>query len=340
MILEYLEKFKDRDFLNDLKKYKKDILKKLKFIIDKDKEGLEVLKKVYGEFYFLIDYLLIILLSHTPYYNFFIKSYSELMKDYVEISRKVRVWEFIKVAGKANNNDLFLERLDVNNGYVDISEVKDIYAKEMIRVELKELGEMARKIKLPNEEIIKELLDEISIYLKDKVKYSFGGVKVDKVVKDIPLEWHPPCIRKILEDILSGGSPSHYARRSFVVYWFAAKFNPNLRPLDKDGNLVNLSALDIAKEEEIEKFIDEMIEIFKNVDDFNEEKTRYYIMHNIGYKVGHQRFTHCEYCKNWKDDKGKGLKEYCNPDEICMKKFIIHPLDYLCYKMKSEKHDK
>ncbi len=283
----------------------------------------------------LLDFILIILLAHTPYFNAFIKKYAEIKKIKVikKLPNKISVWEFIKIASRSRINDLHLERLDLENGLVDITTIKEIFAKEIIRVELMELGENIKKRKLPDDNVVKELLDEINNYLKDKIKYEHvGRIKALKFKGNIPLEWHPPCIRGILNDILSGGSPSHYARRSFVVYWFCAKFNPNLRPLDKNGNLVNVSATDIAPEEEIEKFIDELIEmLFKNVEDFDEKKTRYYIMHNIGYKVGHGRLTHCEYCKNWQNDGGKGLSYYCKPDELCKKKFIIHPLDYLCY---------
>ncbi|XRO76612.1 hypothetical protein ACO3VM_07505 [Methanocaldococcus sp. 10A] len=342
MLLEYLDEFKDIDFLESLKRYRDLILSKLRYIYEKNKEYerdlgeysklVNIDKKKLDA---LIDYLLIILLSHTNYFNSFIKEYSEIKKYNLikNLPNKISVWEFIKTASKARNNDLHLERLDLKNGYVDITEVKEIYAREFIRVELKHLGDLAKKVKLPEEKIIEDLLNEINNYLKDKVKYEqIEGIKALNYKGNIPLEWHPPCIRGILNDILSGGSPSHYARRSFVVYWFCAKFNPNLRPLDKNGNLVNLSAIDIASEEEIERFIDELIEMmFKNVEDFDEKKTRYYIMHNIGYKVGHKRLTHCEYCKNWQSDGGKGLSYYCKPDEICKKKFIIHPLDYLCY---------
>ena len=99
---------------------------------------------------------------------------------------------------------------------------------------------------------------------------------------------------------------------------------------------MNISALDIAKSEEaVENFLEEMLRIFGNVEDFNPEKTRYYISHNIGYRVA-DHLTHCEYCKNWREDGGKGLSYYCNPDEICRmrrngKPIVIHPLDYLCY---------
>ena len=386
MLLEYLDEFKDIDFLKALKVSKKYLVRRLKQIfedksssiftnitneimefndilrlvdIDIDEEvekrlpnddsrynvkvrsniELEVKKEIVIN---LLDFLLIILLSHTPYFNSFVRKYSELKKDKViENIRekyndyKIPVWEFIKIASKSRVNELHLERLDLERGKVDINEVKDIYAKEVVRVELIKLGEIVKQTKLPDDEIVNELLEEINNYLKNinEAKYTpIEGIKALNFKGNIPLEWHPPCIRGILNDILSGGSPSHYARRSFVVYWFCAKFNPNLRPLDKNGNLVNISATDIASEEEIERFIDELIEmLFKNVEDFDEKKTRYYIMHNIGYKVGHGRLTHCEYCKNWQNDGGKGLSYYCKPDEICKKKFIIHPLDYLCY---------
>ncbi|CAB3288373.1 DNA primase large subunit PriL [Methanocaldococcus lauensis] len=343
MLLEYLEEFKDIDFLESIKKYRNLILSKLRYIYEKNEEYKKDLKLYLvldnidkKKLEALIDYLLIILLSHTNYFNSFIKEYSEIKKyDLIKkLPNKISVWEFIKTASKSRNNDLHLERLDLENGYVDITEIKKIYAREFIRVELKHLGELAKNVKLPDDEIVKDLLKEINDYLKDKVKYEYTEeIKVNNNIlcENIPLGWHPPCIRGILHDILSGGSPSHYARRSFVVYWFCAKFNPNLRPLDKEGNLINVSATDITSEENIEKFIDEVIEIFKNVEDFDENKTRYYIMHNIGYKVGHGRFTHCEYCKNWKSDDGKGLSYYCKPDNICKKRNIIHPLDYLCY---------
>ncbi|AIJ06041.1 DNA primase, large subunit [Methanocaldococcus bathoardescens] len=340
MLLEYLDEFKDIDFLKALKDYELLILSKLKYIFEGSNEyeldlrnflRFENLER--DKLDSLIDYLLIILLSHTPYFNAFVKNYAEMKKFDVlkNLPNKISVWEFIKTASKSRNNDLHLERLDLENGYVDVTEVKEIYAREFIRVELKKLGDMAKQAKLPDEDIIKDLLNEINNYLKDKVKYEqIEGIKALNYKGNIPLEWHPPCIRGILNDILSGGSPSHYARRSFVVYWFCAKFNPNLRPLNDKGELVNIPATDIASEEEIERFIDEIIEMFKNVEDFDEKKTRYYISHNIGYKVA-DHITHCEYCKNWQSDGGKGLSYYCKPDEICKKKFIIHPLDYLCY---------
>ena len=370
MFWEHLDKFKNVDFVEAVKncvtiingKYKSPILSKLRYIFveeeyakkeEQDEEDfekfLEEVKKEYHddlnsykgylgietikEFEYLVDYLLLILMANTKYTNVYIKKYAEIYKEEMEkkLPNKVNVWEFIKVASLSRDNDLHLERLDLKNGQVNIYRIKETYAREFIRVKLKELIDKIKKVKLPEDETIKNILNEIENYLKDKVKFeSIEGIKALDYEGEIPLEWHPPCIRGILRDIQTGGSPSHYARRSFVVYWFVAKFNPNLRPLE-NGELVNISALDIASEEEVEKFIDDLISmLFKNVEDFDEKKTRYYISHNIGYKVA-SHITHCEYCKNWKDDGGKGLSYYCNPDDICKKRGIIHPLDYLCY---------
>ncbi|EHP83771.1 hypothetical protein [Methanotorris formicicus] len=369
MFWEHLDKFKDVDFIEAIKncvtvingKCKSPILSKLQYIFVEEeyaeKYGREDFEKFFEEiknkynddlikykerflemedikeFEYLVDYLLLILMANTRYSNVYIRKYAEKYKEEMEkkLSNEVNIWEFIKIASLSRDNDLHLERLDLKNGQVNIYRIKETYAREVIRVKLKELVDKIKKVKLPEDETIKNILNEIENYLKDKVKFeSIEGIKALNYRGEIPLEWHPPCIRGILRDIQTGGSPSHYARRSFVVYWFVAKFNPNLRPLE-NGELVNISALDIASEEEIEKFIDDLISmLFKNVEDFDEKKTRYYISHNIGYKVaGH--ITHCEYCKNWKDDGGKGLSYYCNPDEICRRGDIIHPLDYLCY---------
>ncbi|HIP16869.1 MAG TPA: hypothetical protein EYG76_01000 [Methanothermococcus okinawensis] len=343
MLWDDLDKIKEYDFFKEINNNTNIKLIKylLKYIFQGDNSYYELLNTVFkGEDRYLMDilinYLTLIIIANTKYHNLYIKKYAEKnLKSIVDIlPNEVSIWEFINIGALSRNNDLHLERMDLNNGLVNIYPVKKIYGMELIRIRLKE---MVEKIKSHNnEQLLKnDNVKEILNFIKTIVKFEdVGGIKSIGFKGEIPKEWHPPCIRGILEDILSGGSPSHYARRSFVAYWFCAKFNPNLRPIE-NGELINVSALEIAKEEEIEDFLDEVVKIFNTVGDFNVDRTKYYVSHNIGYRVANH-ITHCEYCKNWKEDGGKGLAYYCNPDDICKmrkdgKPIIIHPLDYLCY---------
>ncbi|GBF36207.1 hypothetical protein [Methanofervidicoccus abyssi] len=346
MFWDNLDKVKDCDFFQEIEdRVNLKLIKYfLKYIFQGDKSYQELLNTIFRNKEerekkdVLIKYLTFIIVANTRYYNLYIKNYGErYFKEVLDkLPNKIPVWEFIKVSALSRNNDLKLERLDLEKGLVNIYPVKKTYSIEIIRVKLREMVEKIRAKKdidiLENKNI-----EEIVRFIGEMVKFrDIGGMRTVEYKGEIPLEWHPPCIRRILEDILSGGSPSHYARRSFVVYWFCAKFNPNLRPLNRNGELINIGAVDIAKSEEaVENFIEEMLRIFSNVEDFNPEKTRYYISHNIGYKVA-DHLTHCEYCKNWREDGGKGLSYYCSPDDICSmrkngKPVVIHPLDYLCY---------
>jgi DNA primase large subunit len=143
MLLEYLDEFKDIDFLKALKVSKKYLVRRLKQIfedksssiftnitneimefndilrlvdIDIDEEvekrlpnddsrynvkvrsniELEVKKEIVIN---LLDFLLIILLSHTPYFNSFVRKYSELKKDKVieNIREKYNDYKIIEV---------------------------------------------------------------------------------------------------------------------------------------------------------------------------------------------------------------------------------------------------
>ena len=343
MFWEELDKIKDLDFFEEITDNLNLKLIKylLGYIFEDDNSYYNILNATVEDKELkniLINYLTLIIIANTKYYNIYIKKYAE--KNYKDAMDKlpnnIPVWEFINVASQSRNNDLHLERMDLDNGFVNICQVKETYAIELLRVKLKEMVERIRLHELPKEVKNNEKIKEIINFIGSIVKFEgIEGIKISNFKGDIPKEWHPPCIRGILDDILSGGSPSHYARRSFVVYWFCAKFNPNLRPVE-NGELVNIGALDIAKDDEIENFLNEVVSIFNTVGDFDVERTKYYISHNIGYKVANH-ITHCEYCKNWKDDGGKGLSYYCKPDNICKmrnkngKPKIIHPLDYLCY---------
>ncbi|MBA2847637.1 DNA primase large subunit [Methanococcus maripaludis] len=283
-----------------------------------------------------IDYLTLILAANSKNHNIYIKKLAEEYAEKVPLEEgdsRVNIWDFIDVAANSRNNDLHLERMILEGNVVLLNKKRQsIYNFEKIRLKIKNYVDMVRNAEMPKE--IKELLVKKSeeAFKGIKIEYNIeSGIRVStkEYSGEIPEDWHPPCMREILNDILSGGSPSHYARRSFVVYRFVSQFDPNLRPIE-EGIITNRSAQDIATEEQIERFLDEIINIFKSVGDFDVEKTKYYISHNIGYKVANH-ITHCEYCKNWRDDGGKGLGYYCRPDSTCSRKDIIHPLDYLCH---------
>jgi len=283
-----------------------------------------------------IDYLTLILAANSKNHNIYIKKLAEEYAEKIPLEEgdsRVNIWDFINVAANSRNNDLHLERMILEGDIVLLNKKRQsIYNFEKIRLKIKDYVDKVRNAQMPTE--IKDLLVKKSEEAFSEIKIDYNiesGIRVStkEYSGEIPEEWHPPCMREILNDILSGGSPSHYARRSFVVYRFVSQFDPNLRPIE-EGTITNRSAQDIATEEQIERFLDQIINIFKSVGDFDVEKTKYYISHNIGYKVANH-ITHCEYCKNWRDDGGKGLGYYCRPDSTCSRKDIIHPLDYLCH---------
>lgn len=283
-----------------------------------------------------IDYLSLILAANSKYHNIYIKKLAEEYSKKMPLEdgdSKVNIWDFIDIAANSRNNDLHLERMIIEGINVLLNEKRQkIFNFEKIRLKIKNYVDKVRNAEMPKE--IKELLNKKSDEMFSDITVDFNvesGIKLatKEYSGEIPENWHPPCMREILNDILSGGSPSHYARRSFVVYRFVSQFDPNLRPIE-EGTLTTRSALDIATESEIERFLDGIINIFKSIGDFDVEKTKYYISHNIGYKVTNH-ITHCEYCKNWRDDGGKGLGYYCRPDSVCSRKDVIHPLDYLCH---------
>ncbi|ABR56744.1 hypothetical protein [Methanococcus aeolicus] len=351
MFWENLHKIKDFDFFEEITN--KDNLKLIKALFGhifdiegydtyyndlkiREQIGIDIIAKET-----LINYLALIIISNTKYHNLYIKKYSD--KKYNKIKDKlpdeISIWEFIEVASTSRNNDLHLERVNLEQGQVNLTKIKRIYAIELTRLKLKEMIEKIKKVELPEEILNNENIKELFKFLDENIKFEgVEGIKISNFEGNILKEWHPPCIRGILDDILSGGSPSHYARRSFVTYWFVAKFDQNLRPI-MDGGIANVRALDIASEDEIERFLNEIVAMYNTVGDFDEGKTKYYISHNIGYRVANH-ITHCEYCKNWRDDGGKGLGYYCKPDEICNLKNVIHPLDYLCHKIKEYQKNK
>ncbi|WP_459202345.1 hypothetical protein [Methanococcus sp. CF] len=338
MFLDNIELIKDRDILEELEN--KETCQLIQLKIDqifrnwpeyKQKEIDETTDT-------LINYITFVLIAYSNYSYQYVNKVIKL-----ELSESLNhkkgldgetldIWDFIEVAAHSNDNDLDLCRINVDNSKVLLNTYQtQLYLKYKMRKKLTDGMEKIKERKLPD--CLKQFVDEINSFLDVREMLS---VKKDKIVikpvnysGEIPAEWFPPCIRGILADISSGGSPTHYPRRSLVAFLFAAKFNHNLR-MYMDGRVKEVKALDLASTQEIELFLDEIISIFNTSADFNAERTKYYISNNIGYNS--PRYVHCEYCKNWKDN---GLGYYCHKDEICEKPWVKHPLDYLCQKIKA-----
>lgn len=340
MFLDKLDLIKDRNILEELENKETRQLIELK--IDqifknwpkyKEKELDETTDA-------LINYITFVLIAYSNYSYQYVNKIIQLELSELIANKKVskgtnlNIWDFIGVAAHSNDNDLDLCRIDVDNSEVLLNaHQRRLYLKYMMRKKLTDNMNKIKERKLPD--CLKQYVNEINDYLdisellsvkKDKIK-----IKPINYSGEISTDWFPPCIRGILADISSGGSPTHYPRRSLVAFLFAAKFNHNLR-MFVDERVNEVKALDLASEAEIEGFLNEIITIFNTSADFNAEKTKYYIANNIGYNSS--RYVHCEYCKNWNDN---GLGYYCHKDEICEKPWVKHPLDYLCQKIKNAK---
>ncbi|RLE49527.1 MAG: hypothetical protein DRJ33_08175, partial [Candidatus Methanomethylicota archaeon] len=125
--------------------------------------------------------------------------------------------------------------------------------------------------------------------------YYKSRVKVPEEVEDVSaleatISEYPPCVKRMIEDIKSGKSLSHTAR--FTVTTF----------------LLNVG-----------KSVEEVIDLFRNVADFDEGKTRYQVEHIAGERGSKVKYTppSCDTLKSF------GL---CFPDPLC--KGIKHPLAY------------
>jgi DNA primase large subunit len=113
---------------------------------------------------------------------------------------------------------------------------------------------------------------------------------------DLKIKDSPPCIKKLIETLSSGGRLSHIGRFTLTSF------------------LVNAG----AKEEEI-------IGFFKSASDFDERKTKYQVEHISGRRGGKTKYI---------PPKCDTLKTHgvcSDPDELC--KRIRHPLTY--YKIKA-----
>ncbi|MGQ9721117.1 MAG: DNA primase regulatory subunit PriL [Candidatus Jordarchaeum sp.] len=133
---------------------------------------------------------------------------------------------------------------------------------------------------------MKEMINTIRIKLENQ-KIDRG---IDEGISEVSKEAFPPCISKMLSVTLAGGNLSHHARFTLTSF------------------LINVGIS-----------VDELIQIFSNVPDFDENMTRYQVEHIAGIIGGGTKYT---------PPACNTLKTYgiCEKNEWC--KNINHPLSY------------
>ena len=154
-------------------------------------------------------------------------------------------------------------------------------------------------LKVPKEicKTIRDYTDDIKRELEETRK-KLGDVEFESLVKDP--DSFPPCIKAILGNLKAGVNVTHGAR--FAVTAF----------------LLNIGLTE-----------DEVIAIYKNSPDFDEERTRYQVEHIAGDKSGvPYTAPSCATMRTYGNCTGS--------DDICEK--VTHPLTY--YKRKLKDKDK
>jgi len=172
-------------------------------------------------------------------------------------------------------------------------------------------------VKLSNEEIARLIQEAIRSKIQNELFYMFAPPEINKIfgelianlknklvakeikrAEGISEKDYPPCIKNLILAIKSGMNVPHVGRFTLVTFL----------------NAIGASTEDILK-------------IFSNSPDFNEEKTRYQIEHITG-KISGTVYAvpKCATIRTW------GL---CYPDELC--KRVNHPLFY--YRLRRRKNE-
>lgn len=196
--------------------------------------------------------------------------------------------QFLQIAPKFQSQSWKLVNFMVHNGKVHMSKEKVArLLSEAVKIKIlkKTEEEEVKRMKLP--EALELKVEEIKKLIRDRRE-----ITEDKVPKEGII---PPCISAIIKDIKEGKPVSHIAR--FTVSAF----------------LLNIGMS-----------VEDVLNIFKNIADFDEKKALYQIKHIAGMIGSKTKYVppKCEVLKS------SGL--CVNQDEYCEK--AKHPLQY--YKMR------
>jgi len=180
--------------------------------------------------------------------------------------------------------------LSDGNVYLTRSEVARLLSEEIRRYVEKRL-EVRDSPTFPAK--ILEITERVKKFLSEKI----GETEVEELPKTITQTAFPPCIDDLYQAFTSGRHLSHIGRFALTTF------------------LVNIGMPS-----------ENLVELFKNVSDFNEKMTRYQVEHIAGEKGSRTRYSPPS-CSTLK------THGVCvNADSLCQK--IHHPLAYYRKKLK------
>jgi len=199
---------------------------------------------------------------------------------------KIHFTDYLKNTTSLRGKKWKLVNRLLNNGnvYITKNEAARLLAEE-IRRHIEGKMETKELPELP-ENIMKkvESIKTLAISKREKIK-------LEEIPKTVVIEAFPPCIKALYEKLSSGGHLSHIGRFALTSF------------------LVNVGMPTEA-----------IVDLFRNLSDFNERLTRYQVEHIAGERGSRTRYI---------PPKCETLKTHgvcINPDEICSR--IRHPLMY------------
>jgi DNA primase large subunit len=179
----------------------------------------------------------------------------------------------------------------MHNGYVNLT--KDEAARliaEEIRIHIEKKLDV-KGLTLP-ENIVKRVNNLKQLFSRQR-----GKIRLEEMPKEVVIAGFPPCIKEMYNAILSGRHISHVGRFALTSF------------------LLNTGMT-----------VDNVVDLFKTLSDFNERMTRYQVAHIAGVKGSRTKYIppKCETLRTHGVCPGM--------DEICRK--IRHPLAYYRRKLR------
>jgi len=203
--------------------------------------------------------------------------------------------DFLKNAVDFQDKKWKLVNRLVLNGevYLTKSEVNRLLEEEVRKY-------IEEKLSTKVESLPQGIMDRIN-RLKQLASEKRGQIRLEEVPKGVVIAAFPPCIKGIYDIVLSGRSTSHIGRFALTSF------------------LINIGMT-----------VDNVIDLFRSISDFDERMTRYQVEHIAGVRGSRTKYIppRCDTLRT------HGICP--STDEIC--KRVRHPLAYYRRKLKTIKH--